>query len=90
MLSEYRSKWQQLADSLKPCELLAGDKSYVLSYLPRNKGFRKTVLNGYKEKWLFYMRLEPVEHKKQNAGRCGANTWLRTHYPVLRVEEKYG
>ena len=90
MDDDNRTKWQKLGDSLKPCELLPDDKAYLISYLPVKKGFRKTVLGGYKDKWLLYMRLEDVDHKKQNAGRCGANSWLRNHYPQLRGIEKYG
>ena len=90
MAEDKRTKWQKLADYLKPCELLPEDKAFVISYLPINRGYRKTVLIGYKEKWLLYMRMEPVEQKKQNVGRNGANTWLRTNYNVLRKEAKYG
>lgn len=85
-----RTRWQKLGDSLQPCELLPEDKGYLTSYLPIKKGFKKTVTSGYKDKWLLYMRLEEVGHYKQNAGRRGANTWLRTHYQQLRGIEKYG
>ena len=76
MAEDQRTKWQKLMVYLEPCELLPEDKAYVISYLPRNRGFIKTVLNGYKEKWLLYMRMEPIDHKKQNTGRHGANTCI--------------
>lgn len=90
MKKDYRTKWQKLAVYLLPCEPLPDDKAFILAYLPRNKGFRLTALNGYKDKWLLCMRLEDVDHKKQNAGRRGANRWLRTTYTKLREIEKYG
>lgn len=90
MEKDYRTKWQKLADYLKPCELLSDDKAYLISYFPKNKGSRITCRNGYKEQWLTGMKIEPVEHLKQNVGRRKANIWLRENYPVLRKEEKYG
>ncbi len=90
MQKDYRTKWQKLTVNLAPCELLPDDKAYLVSYLPKNKGSRITCRNGYKEQWLAGMKSEPVEHLKQNVGRRKANVWLRTTYPVLRDEEKYG
>lgn len=39
---------------------------------------------GYKREFIAGMDDEPLEHRKHNAGRCRANTWLRNN-----TREKY-
>jgi hypothetical protein len=50
-----------------------------LRLLPINSQQRKIALDAYHDEWLAGMAAEPVEHKKQNAGRFRANTWLRKY-----------
>ncbi|MBV1883875.1 MAG: hypothetical protein KUG82_19705 [Pseudomonadales bacterium] len=59
-------------------ELLPEDGIYIKSHLARMvPRKRKEALTQYAEIWLKAMEREAVEHRKQNAGRTYANTYLR-------------
>ena len=66
-----------IPDFLQPCELIPGDRPFILNLMPCDVT-KVNVLTGYREQWLAGMESEPTEHKKQNAGRFKANSWLRT------------
>ncbi len=68
---------QKMDAYLKPCQLLADDRSYMLSRLPVGGRARKRAIEQYKLIWVEAMDAEPLENRKQNAGRFVANIWLR-------------
>lgn len=59
-------------------ELLPDDARYLLALLPCPRKRRLETLNQYLALWQQAAEQEPVGHKKQNAGRFAANTWLRS------------
>lgn len=58
--------------------LTRDDRRYLLQRLPRSRDQRLRMLKKYTGVWQSAMQQEPVDHRKQNAGRVAANTWLRT------------
>jgi hypothetical protein len=80
--SEYVSPMSKLRAELLPCEVLGDDLEYLLKYLPITTDERNGTIQGYRYEWQLGMAAEPVEHKKQNAGRFRANTWLRKQSAV--------
>lgn len=65
-----------ILDFLRPCELIPGDRPFILGLIPSGV-IKVYALTNYREQWLAGMDSEPIEHKKQNAGRYRANSWLR-------------
>jgi hypothetical protein len=65
---------------LYPCELTRDDRDFLIDNLPGPPRFRSEVKQCYREIWIAAMEREPVDFKKQNAGRYAANCWLRTHW----------
>jgi hypothetical protein len=65
-----------ILDFLQPCELIPGDRPFVLGLIPSDVT-RVDVLTDYRKQWIAGMETEPVDHKKQNTGRFRANSWLR-------------
>jgi len=59
-------------------ELLPDDARYLLALLPYPRKKRLGALNQYVALWQQAAEQEAVEHRKQNAGRLAANTWLRS------------
>lgn len=57
--------------------VLPDDLLFLRCCLPIKVGPRNTALDHYVSLWLEAMEREPVGHKKENAGRFAANTWLR-------------
>jgi len=66
-----------ILDFLKPCELIPGDRPFILDLIPCDLT-KVNVLTDYRDQWLEGMASEPIDHKKQNTGRFKANTWLRS------------
>ena len=58
-------------------ELLPDDARDLLKLLPYHSKQRRHSLNQYLSIWQRAAEREPIEHKKQNAGRYAANSWLR-------------
>ena len=58
-------------------ELLPDVARYLLKLLPHHSKQRLQSLNQYLSVWQRAAEREPVEHKKHNAGRYAANSWLR-------------
>lgn len=58
--------------------LLADDLAYLRWHLPREPAARNAAVTEYVRLWHEAMNREPVEYRKDNAGRRAANTWLRS------------
>lgn len=61
-------------------ELLADDRKWLsdmLIFTPRDTV--ESLVDEYRAIWLKTMAKTKGAHKKQNAGRFAANTWLRQH-----------
>ena len=71
------SPHQKLDEFMAPCILLPDDKEFLLRLLPVRTKQRKIVIERYKAEFLVGMKSESIDHKKQNAGRFRANSWLR-------------
>ncbi|MEH6552405.1 MAG: hypothetical protein V7744_20715 [Pseudomonadales bacterium] len=71
------SPHQQLDVFMALCLLLPDDKEFLLRLLPVSAKQRKDVTQRYKAEFLVGVNAEPTDHKKQNAGRFRANSWLR-------------
>ena len=57
--------------------LLRDDCIFLLARLPFPVGARVRILRRYVNQWRAEAEQEPIAHKKQNAGRFAANSWLR-------------
>ena len=57
--------------------LLADDLAFIRRHLPMTTAEHNTTVRGYVRRWHEAMDAEPQKHKKDNAGRRAANTWLR-------------
>tara|TARA_R110000772_G_scaffold127818_4_gene235210 strand:- start:39099 stop:39536 length:438 start_codon:yes stop_codon:yes gene_type:complete len=60
--------------------LLADDLAYLRWHLPTGTSARNAAVREYVRRWHEAMEGEPVEYRKDNAGRRAANTWLRSQY----------
>ena len=60
-------------------ELLSDDYRTLCSLLPARGSPRTAAPACYTAAWLMAMGREPTEHKRQNAGRFAANTWLQQY-----------
>ncbi|MCX2979747.1 hypothetical protein EYC98_02590 [Halieaceae bacterium IMCC14734] len=80
LLAEVSKTWQpaQVIDFLTGCEIVPEDARFILDHLPTDRRARIATLNNYRAVWIDASTNEPVPHKKENAGRLAANTWLRT------------
>lgn len=59
--------------------LLYEDKRFLHDHLKlQPESIVEAALEDYKHIWLEAAEAEPVEHKKSNAGRRAANTFMRT------------
>ena len=58
-------------------ELLPEDLAFLRWYLPRAAPSRNDAIGRYIDTWLMAAAAEPVLHRKENAGRYAANSWLR-------------
>ena len=67
---------KEVAAFLAPCELTTGDLDFLMDRLPIKSNPRMQALEDYRNRWIAHMDREPQRHKKQNVGRCAANTWL--------------
>ena len=47
----------------------------------------RALLHKYYETWIKAMDGQPIEHKKANAGRYAANTWLLSEIEAMRHQE---
>ncbi len=57
---------------------LRDDRAFIRECLSMVTGNEYLALvNEYLEQWRKAAEAEPVEHKKENASRFAANTWLR-------------
>ena len=80
LLPVVKKLWKpaQVIDFLTGCEVLPDDLPFLQKHLPRDRKRRLVALQQYKVLWEEAALAEPANHKKQNAGRFVANTWLRT------------
>lgn len=70
-----------IAEHLKELDLslLPEDKRFVSRILKSQpEWIIKAALQDYKNTWIEAESFEPIEHKKDNAGRRAANIFLRT------------
>lgn len=58
-------------------DLLAEDLAFLYWHLPKDTLQRSICISRYLTIWLAAFDRELVVHKKQNAGRKAANSWLR-------------
>lgn len=59
--------------------LLADDLAFLRWQLPRTTPARNAAASEYVRRWHEAMDGEPVQYRKDNAGRRAANTWLRSN-----------
>lgn len=60
-------------------ELLREDRAFLIDILKHQRtAIQNAALDDYRLVWLKAADAEPVEHKKNNAGRRAANTFMRT------------
>ncbi len=58
--------------------MLKEDSKFLGERVRQLRRYRPTeICDGYYKKFIQGMSNEPVEHKKNNAGRHKANSWLR-------------
>ncbi|GAB3319262.1 hypothetical protein [Haliea atlantica] len=58
-------------------QLLADDLAFLRWHLPRANAARNAAVREYMRRWHEAMDEEPIEYRKDNAGRRSANSWLR-------------
>lgn len=77
------SSWYGLDELHRDLPLLADDIAWLtakLTFIPRAK--RHVLLLEYHDRWTKSAALEPIEYKKENAGRFAANSWIREQLKV--------
>ncbi|MBT00621.1 MAG: hypothetical protein CMI01_18410 [Oceanospirillaceae bacterium] len=81
-LDEHRDKVLFLTvEALADLPLLPDDKRFITPKLACFTGReRHRLLSEYRRRWLEAAENEPVEYRKDNAGRFAANTWLRNEW----------
>ena len=57
-------------------ELLPEDLAFLRWHLPKGRTARNEAIAQYLDNWRKGTEIEPVAHRKENAGRRAANSWL--------------
>lgn len=60
--------------------LLADDLAFLRWHLPRATAASNAAVREYLRRWYDAMDGEPIEYRKDNAGRRSANSWLRQKF----------
>ena len=66
---------ESTADPLDGLALLREDRTFVRKRTEWSS-YREERLRAYREHWIRAADAEPLEHRKDNAGRRAANLWL--------------
>ncbi|MBQ0719123.1 MAG: hypothetical protein KBT88_12195 [Gammaproteobacteria bacterium] len=70
----------KIAPQLRGLAINFEDRKFIETCLRGKSRERKTaLLSEYRQRWLTAEAAEPVPHRKENAGRSAANSWLRKH-----------
>jgi|GEM_PF-2114663 len=59
-------------------EVLPEDVAFLSWHLPKGTAARNQALREYIQRWREAMGTEQIAHRRGNAGRLAANTWLRS------------
>ena len=59
-------------------ELLPEDLAFLRWHLPKGRTARNEAIAQYLDNWRKGTEIEPVAHRKENAGRRAANSWLHS------------
>lgn len=65
---------------LRGLQIIPDDRRFIEACLAdKTREEINNLLVEYRRCWLAAVDKEPARHRKENAGRCAANSWLRQH-----------
>ena len=81
-MNYFRAPTQKEIDNtnkyMRPALLQLEDIYFLFRCLPlTDMTVREKLMSKYRKEWLLGISQQPIEHKRQNAGRRRANGWLR-------------